>query len=216
MTSLTSPYDRKTLTDDEAKEAFKELKKTFPRIEQAFCDPLYSNQIYCLHSFIPSKAASPDPDGIYGMIKCRGVFPTLEEADKRAEYIIKNYDSIHRIYTSYTGRPFPLCDTSKFSEDINEIDLQKKTMDVMKEDLKKRKEEDDKEIKDMQEREKKLLEESKRNEKNNVHGGGHEEPNHIPSSRIPASPLLFYPHTLFFHPLLHTSHRFREGQAAFF
>lgn len=172
-TSLTAPLDREgstpsqrsgELTENEVAKAVKELSVSFPRREKTFCDPKYSNQIVCLHSFIPSKGATPDADGIYGMIKCRGTFPDIEQSSIRAEEIIRGFDSFHRIYTSYVGQPFPLCDTSKFSQEVNEIDLQKKIDSTMKEDLKVKKEEDRKEIEDIQNREKKLLEEGRKNE----------------------------------------------------
>ena len=90
--SLTAPKDRdinnkwrpskdKPLTDEQTDEALKELNvdnfiEKYPRVERFYCDPSILDQKYSLVSFIPAKGASPDEDGIYGMIKTRGIaFP---------------------------------------------------------------------------------------------------------------------------------------------
>ena len=60
-------------------------------------------------------------DGIYGMVKVRGSYSTLEKCDKRSEFIIKNIDSVHKIYYAGVGKPFPITNSSDFSKDITKV-----------------------------------------------------------------------------------------------
>lgn len=174
ITSLTSPSDRKeggtrvtsepaTLTSEQTEKAMEELYitdfvKKFPQRERVFCDPIYLNQVFGLHSFVPSRGATPDKDGVYGMVKFRGAFTTKEEADKRAEELIKNCDSYHNIFTSYIGRPFPATVDPKFSAERNEVDVRKKTAEVVSEDVKAKRDQERKEIEEIKQREERLKE----------------------------------------------------------
>lgn len=130
----------------------------FPRVERKYADPAIVNQNYALVSFVPSKTAQPDEDGCYGMMKIRGVFATIEEADERAEYIVKNVDSHQSILTTFVGRPFPLIphDAEKYGAKLNKIDINKKTDRVMAEDIKAKREQDSKDVAEIYEREEKL------------------------------------------------------------
>ena len=128
--SLTSPADKdksqpksfnvtKTLTEAEGVEAYKELYETsfvekFPRFEKLYADPPLPNQVFSLISFVPAKGATPDKDGVFGMVKNRGNFATEQEADMQAEKLIKTVDSYHSILSCYTGRPFPLSKNKKY------------------------------------------------------------------------------------------------------
>jgi hypothetical protein len=111
---------------------------------------------------VPSSGATPDKDGVYGMIKVRGVFATENEANVRAEFLIRNNDSYHTIYHSIVGRPIPLSHNSKYVADTVEIDLNKKVTSTMKEDMKEKKEKDKKELEDIKKREANLLEDVKK------------------------------------------------------
>jgi len=174
QTSMTAPSDKVNaphtttpkppLTEGQVQEAFNELVVSdyipkFPRVERQFCDPLYSNQVYCLHSFVPSKGATPDKDGIYGMVKCRGTFASVEEANSRAEYLIRNVDSYHQVYTGYVGKPFPFSINNKYVKETKEVDIKKKMADVINEDVKTKREEEKKEIETIQQRETNLKQE---------------------------------------------------------
>lgn len=175
MTSLTAPWDRQKvhitqaskssqMNDDEFKYAKEELYDTsfiekFPKVDRLYADPIYNNQMYSLHSFIPSKGAQPDEHGVYGFMKFRGSFQTIEEANDRAEFIIRNVDSYHPIQTGYIGRPFPVCvDTKKFVKETKQIDIRNKAIETVSEDIKQKRLNEKKEIEDIKEREKKLLE----------------------------------------------------------
>lgn len=178
--SLTAPHDVqehsvaigshegfRDLTNEESKIAVSELvdsdlTQKFPRQDKFYADPIYNNQIYCLHSFIPSKGAKPDDQGLFGFMKCRGTFFTTEEANQRAEWIIRNADSYHNIQTAYTGRPFPIAaNFKKYVQETHEVDIRKKTVQTVSEDIRQKKLDEKKEMDDIKEREKNLLEESK-------------------------------------------------------
>ena len=176
MTSLTCPGDKTkkwtadhdaALTGTDANNAINDLVvppiSNYPKLERMYVDPSQAGQKYSLVSFIPSLNATPDKDGIYGMIKVRGTFPTEDEANARAEYLIRNVDSYHKIYHVLTGRPFPATSSSKFSHATTEIDIRNKIKTVVSEDVKKQKDDENKVINEIKDREKKLLEESKRN-----------------------------------------------------
>ncbi len=176
MSSLSAPWDRTeedekyvakqiVLTEDEAKSALTELNRNefvskFPRVDKFYADPQIDNQAYCLHSFVPSKGATPDDHGVYGFIKFRGSFASQREADERAEFLVRNVDTFHDIYTSYCGRPFPISSNKDFVKETNIVDINTQTVSAAKEDVKS-KVANDRKIKDeINEREKKLLIES--------------------------------------------------------
>ena len=175
--SLSSPGDRgdgifraqggeQALTNEQfasATEALVECSfiKKFPMIERQFADPLISLQKIGLFSFVPSKGATPDKDGIYGMMKIRGNYATPEEAMERSDFLIRNVDSYHRIYQSYVGRPFPVTLDPKYAARTEEIDIRKKAVDVISEDVRAKREQERKDMDDIKDRERKLMSESK-------------------------------------------------------
>ena len=179
--SLTTPQDRNVdnrwkpdqsvapLTNEQAVDAMKELYITsfvekFPKIDRTYADPSISMQNYSLFSFIPAKGASPNEQGIFGFAKIRGTYQSEMEASQRAEYLIRNVDSYHKIFTVYTGRPFPLTESSDYSSEVSEVDIKKDMAKNISHSIKDKKEEELREIKEIQQREKNLIEESKRQE----------------------------------------------------
>ena len=92
------------------------------------------------------------------MIKVRGSYETEDEADARAETLIRTVDSYHKIFTAFVGKPFPATTSSRWSADTNEIDIKKKVTEVISKDIKKQRQEEKKEIEEIKEREKKLME----------------------------------------------------------
>lgn len=175
--ALTAPSDRgdgifranvgaPALTEDQATEALKELVidaniTKFPKVERAFADPAIPLQVYGLVSFVPSKGAVPDKDGVYGMMKIRGNFATVPEADERAEFLIRNVDSYHGIYKCFVGRPFPITADPKYASKIDEVDIRKKQTEIISEDVKAKREQEKRDIEDVKERERRLLAEGK-------------------------------------------------------
>lgn len=170
--SLTSPADKTTkfvskriaLSDEEVECAKSDLVKDirYTQVEQHFSDPVQMGQNIALVSFIPSKGARPDKDNIYGMMKVRGVYATEDEANDRAEYIIRNVDSYHEIYHCYVGKPFPITTSEIYSGEIKSIDIRQKTTEIVSEDILSKKKQEKQQIEEIKQKEKLLLEESKR------------------------------------------------------
>lgn len=166
--SLTAPSDRdknhvfnfnhEPLTNEELIHAKNELINKdhlaiYPQNEKAFADPSIDGQLYSLISFYPSTGATPDKDGIFGMVKVRGTYGNLDDCDKRSEYLIKNIDSHHSIYYAGVGKPFPITCSSKFSKDINKVEIQKK----MAEEKIKKESKEEQEIREIKEREAEIM-----------------------------------------------------------
>lgn len=105
-------------------------------VERAYCDPPITNQKFALVSFVPSTKAQPDPDGMFGMMKVRGVFATEDEADAHAEKLIKDVDSRHTILTTFVGRPFPIIEGGavKYGASLKEIKVQEGVSQILKDD----------------------------------------------------------------------------------
>ena len=177
VNSLTSPLDRTgavyksntgapPLTESELASAMTALNDTslvdkFPRVERQYADPPIPLQTYSLISFVPSKGATPDADGIFGFAKVRGSYATPTEATERSEFLIRNVDSYHKIFHAYTGRPFPITLDDKYCANTEEIDIRKKATETISEDVKTKRDQQKKDMEDIKEREKRLLEESK-------------------------------------------------------
>lgn len=134
----------------------------FAQVDRYYADPAQINQKIALVSFVPSSGAKPDKDNIYGMMKVRGVYATEEEANERAEFLIRNVDSYHEIYHAYVGRPFPVTTSEGYATEIKKIDIRKKTTDVISDDILNKKRQEKEEMEDLKDREKNLLEESRR------------------------------------------------------
>lgn len=175
MHSLIAPSDREKktsyepkrmdpLSQEEMTSAMEVLNRDirFSQVDRYYADPMLPGQKIALVSFVPSKGAKPDRDNIYGMMKVRGVFSTEEEANERAEFLIRNIDSYHEVYHAYVGKPFPVTTAEGYSSEIKSIDIRKKTTELISEDILSKKRQEKNEMIDIQEREKKLLEESKR------------------------------------------------------
>jgi len=173
QTSLTAPSDRTSntfrispkvdLTTEETTNAMQDLVvkdfvQKYPSTERTFADPSIPGQRLCLVSFVPSVDAKPDKDGVYGMFKVRGSYETEEECDTRAEQLIREVDSYHKIMHAFVGKPFPATTSSKWSADHTDIDIKKKATEVISKDIKKQRQDDKKEIDEIKDRERKLLE----------------------------------------------------------
>ena len=169
--SLTSPIDYKNndfdlpelFTDQEVQILKSKILKDVRDLqyEKYYCDPPIHNQQVGLVSFIPSKGAKPDKDGFYGMMKLRGNYVSEIEANQRAEDIIRNVDSYHQIFHCKVGMPFPITNSLDYSNEVKEIDIKKKTTEIISEDILTKKKENIKEMKDIKERESKILNQSK-------------------------------------------------------
>lgn len=181
--TLTAPSDRDltdkfrldqsapALTESQVSDAMKELNNTtfverFPQVERRFADPPLDMQRIGLISFVPAKGATPNDQGIYGFAKLRGNFATELEASEQAERLIRMVDSYHQIYHTYVGRPFPLTCSSDYSKEVTRVELQKETASAISDDIRKKREKEQREIEEIKNREKELLEDVKKTEEN--------------------------------------------------
>jgi hypothetical protein len=176
--SLTAPSDRDlenrwrpeqekpVLTNEETKSAMAELNNTsfiskFPQVDRTYADPAIPMQNITLFSFIPAKGATSNSAGIFGFGKFRGAFSTAEEADQRAEFLIRNVDSYHKIFHAYAGRPFPITVNSNFSAETSEIDIRKEMTKSISNSVKEHKSNEERTVQEIRNREENLLEESR-------------------------------------------------------
>lgn len=132
----------------------------YPGVERLYADPVIPGQRYALFSFVPAKGAVPDRDGVYGMAKIRGAFDNPMELEQREEYLIRNVDSYHKIQRPWVGRPFPITIDPRYSAEKKEIDIRKKTTEVISEDIRQQKKDEQNEIKDIEDRAQKLREDT--------------------------------------------------------
>ena len=153
------PLNESQLSDartDLIKKDFVNLK--YPRTQKFRVDPRVNGQAIGLISFLPSRGATPDKDGCFGVLKLRGNFPSVEEADNWSENLIRHYDSFSEIDMTYVGRDFPLmANNLMYTASTREIDIRKVVDDVTKSALKAKREQEEREIKEIQERQQKLL-----------------------------------------------------------
>lgn len=133
LSSLSSKYDRTLMSDECLNQSFTEYKEIksdeldnavkdkcyyYKARETVYADPPYKNQAYALFSWLPSTGATPDKNGVYGMLKVRGTFDDESDMNKRAEFLISHCDSFHRIYHAKNGVPVPLTLKEEFSRDV--------------------------------------------------------------------------------------------------
>jgi hypothetical protein len=170
-TSLTTPGDgpkfkpetAPPLSDPELVDAVSELNvqtftNKFPKVDRNYADPPINLQTYGLVSFIPAKGATPNKRGIYGFAKLRGNFATEIESNQRAEMLIKECDSVHTIYHTYVGRPFPLTTSKDYASETSEVDIRKDTTESVSAAIKDQKAEDKKKAEEIKSRERELME----------------------------------------------------------
>lgn len=155
------------LTKPELEQAMQNLNVTsfverFRKVERRYADPYVDNQLIGLISFIPASGSKPNERGIYGFAKLRGNFATEAEANDQAARLISNFDSLHPIYHTHVGRPFPLTTSSEYTKEVSEVDLQKEMTTSIKEDVKKKREKEQRDIEEIRERERELLEDVKK------------------------------------------------------
>ena len=179
--SLTTPDDRvrennwrpeqgaPQLSENEVTSAMEELNNVsftskFPRVDRTYADPPPPLQTIGLLSFVPAKGAQPNANGVYGFAKLRGNYSTQQEADQRAEFLIRNVDSYHQIYHTYVGRPFPMTASSKYSAETNEIDIRKEMTESVSNNVKQKKQDELKTVQEIKAREEALVADTKKEE----------------------------------------------------
>lgn len=181
--TLTSPSDKNItnayvpnsnhppLTDTELKNALKDLNNSkfivkYPHVERRYVDPVDISQKYGLFSFVPAKGATPNDKGVFGFAKLRGNYATQNEADEKAETLIRNTDSYHQIYHTYVGRPFPCTVSPDYCDNVTEIDITKDIKESVSTSIRNTKEKEKKELEEIKEKEKELLQDVEKDEEN--------------------------------------------------
>lgn len=150
------PLTREEFTEANAELNVNDFVSKFPQTFKYSADEPIPDQIYGLHSFIPSAGAIPDSDGVFGMIKFRGTFPSSDDANEKAEKIIQSHDSYNTIFTSYIGKWFPVTKSSKWTRDVHEVDIQQKTKETVSKSIKGKRDEEKKQIEEIKKREQEL------------------------------------------------------------
>jgi hypothetical protein len=156
------------LTPEQSAAALQDKHHTiiYPELERAYIDPEYNiAHKFTLHSFIPAKGAVPDKDGVYGLLKIRGVFTTDAEANHRADYVVANIDSYNRIFTCKMGHPIPLMSAEALRNSkhpIHRINVNTKVKDEVSENIRNKLQDEQKRISEIKARERELVEDAQR------------------------------------------------------
>lgn len=176
---MTAPQDRTSdrpdlkptaepLNDEETRRAVSQLvvKRDFPQVERKFADPELPLQKVGLVSFIPAKGARPDSDGFFGFMKLRGNYASTDEADARAEHLIRNADSYHEILHVRVGLPFPVVSEREkiavLADDDHQIDIKEKINTEMANEIREKRKKEKEAMNTIKEREDKLLDNNKK------------------------------------------------------
>lgn len=180
----THPTNEPSLTKEQVEAAKDELVrdvKEFPRINRRFVDPHKpGDPKFALFSYIEYqdvdmlnffddikdtlkpkhkkqladlRARSQVPKGIG---KIRGAYVTQEEANQRAEEIVRDIDSSNSVFTCIIGVPFPLV-SEGMADELNEIDLQQQTEHAIAQNVRKQRRKEQKEMEDIRMREDELM-----------------------------------------------------------
>jgi hypothetical protein len=153
--------DQAPLTREEGQIAYSQLERKYPAVVRSVNDPEILGQRVGLFSFTPSRGAKPDQYGVYGVLKLRGNFAHEEEASTKAEELVRRTDSYNPIYHTFVGQTVPLAvDSSKFTDDIQNVDLKKHVDDIVSQQTKSKLKQEKEEMKSIQERERELLKEN--------------------------------------------------------
>lgn len=158
-TSLTAPSDyvndeeakkkqaksarRTKMTDDELDQAIEKLTRKWPQVEKRWADPDIPGQVFCSYSFMPASGVKPNKDGLYGLLKVRGVFANEEDRDGHAEDILNNVDSYHAINHARVGYPTPLVDDNddRYCLETENIGIKEKVKEEMSKNIRMHREE---------------------------------------------------------------------------
>lgn len=155
---------RSDLSDEQVEAAKQELLRKdfinleFPRTMKLGSDPPVNSQVYGLYSFIPAKGAKPDLQGSFGVIKLRGCYPTVEEAERWSEQIIRSVDTYAVIDMTWVGKPAPVMVNNEiYRGSTAEVDVRKVMDETQRAELKTKREADLREQESIQRRHKELL-----------------------------------------------------------
>lgn len=151
------------MNQKELEEALNKMTTEFPKIEKTWADPAIQGQEFCLVSFLPAKGATPDKDGLYGLIKVRGSYGTVNECDDRCERLLMESDSYHEICRGSVGKPLPLShpDDDRFTLEVDHVNLQKKIQMEISDDVKEKRKKEKQEMDEAKARSDKIQQKEK-------------------------------------------------------
>lgn len=180
----THPTNEPSLSNEEAKAAKDELVRDvnkFPSINRRFVDPPVAGEPkFALFSYIENEDVDMNKfhDEIMdslkpkhkkklaelksrtqlmkGVGKIRGAYVTQQEADTRAEEIVRDIDSSNSVFTCIVGIPFPLVSEGN-SQDVNEVDLTQETENAITQNVRKQRQKSKKEMDEIKRREEELM-----------------------------------------------------------
>ena len=178
------PTNEPSLSNEETQLAKDELVRdlnSFPRINRRFVDPPKAGEPrFALFSFIDYQDVDMNlfideikdslkpkhkkklaelkarTQLVKGVGKIRGAYMTQQEADTRAEEIVRDIDSTNSVFICNMGVPFPLVPRG-MSEEINEIDLQQQTEHAIAQNVRNQRQKHQKEMEDIKMREEELM-----------------------------------------------------------
>jgi hypothetical protein len=133
------------------------VRAPYAAVNRRAVDPVWGTEPrFALFSYIPSPTAVADTDGLFGVAKVRGVFFTQEEADKRAEQLVRDVDSANSIFSCLVGVPFPIA-TSGFARELKQVDVDKAVDAVTETREREKQTRDRREMRDIEKRREALL-----------------------------------------------------------
>lgn len=156
--------ERKPLTDSELAEAKLQIwnhrfcTMKFPRERRLRTDPDINGQTYGIISFMPSPTALPDKQGCYGVIKLRGNFSSVQDAEGYGKFLLRKHDSYADYDLVRVGQEFPLMiDNSAYTEENCEVNIKAIVDDISLSYIKKKKAEERAQREEVEDRHRKLV-----------------------------------------------------------
>jgi hypothetical protein len=136
----------------------------YPSVIRNRIDPQISKQSFFIFSFIPSKNASPDKDGCFGVTKFRGAFSNMsgpDSVDEKCDSLIRNYDSVNTNKIMITGRDYLLTGDPSYFKTHSETEVKTKLSSLAREYIKGQRAQEQKDMDEIQKRERLLLDDVK-------------------------------------------------------
>lgn len=107
----------KPLTTEELNQA-KELIRNYPKVSRHRSDPPIANQSIANVSFVLLEKPQ---NGVYGLIKIRGVWPDIDIATNESEKIIRDIDSTQIIHQVHVGHWALITNNEEYTSDQMDV-----------------------------------------------------------------------------------------------
>jgi hypothetical protein len=142
---------------------FTELE--FPRTRKFRVDPPIPGQEFGIVSFAPSPWATPDRNGCFGVVKIRGNFSSLREAERYATMLMKKHDSYLEYDIVGVGKEFPIMvDTTVYTQETREVNIKAMVDDISLSVLRQKKAENKRELEEVEQRHRSLVSKTSKDE----------------------------------------------------